>query len=613
MLDPDRRILYTDALTPPAGYAFDAAVATTYSLDLTTVLSLPLHLVMAAADEAETLLRDPVALHEALQRVTERLTLFCHRGAIHAPSGDHPLFTLLEPLLVEALPPGGGAFHPKVWLIRFLDTLDDRPPLYRLMVGSRNITADRSWDVAFMTEGAPSGRQLRDNRALHDFLLGTADLAAKRLDGPRRELIEDLVTGALRVAWDPPDGFDQIAFHALGFDRPWRLPKCDDLVVISPFVSDAALRALADRSGQPPALVSRSDWVDTLDDATLDRFDQVFILHEAAETEDGEDVVPTRGLDEAACGGVELGLHAKAYLFEVERRLHVALGSANATDAALLHGNNVEFMVELSGPVKPLGSPRQLLQGETEGTLGALLTPYRRPGSPIPDTGTRTLERRLDEVRRAIVKTELRVACEAAGDTWRLKLVPGGTVALGPVDRLRCWPVTTRIDGAVDAMPLGTGQTIEMTVQSLVSVTGLIAFELAIEGTSATFVLNLPVDGLPEERSAAILRSVVSNRAAFLRYLLLLLAGAGELDMPGIAQALIREARAGDGRRGSNDAIPLLEELVRTYAREPARLRRVARLVNDLGARGDADGVLPEGFLALWSVFEEALMEDAGA
>jgi len=41
-LTPETRVLLTDALRPPAGYRVEAAVGTTYSLNLTALLLAPL-------------------------------------------------------------------------------------------------------------------------------------------------------------------------------------------------------------------------------------------------------------------------------------------------------------------------------------------------------------------------------------------------------------------------------------------------------------------------------------------------------------------------------------------------------------------------------------------
>ena len=68
MLDPNLRNLYTDALTPPPGMVFDEGVTTTYTLDLTTLLTMPLQLILRRVENSDELLRDPVALLQALQQ-----------------------------------------------------------------------------------------------------------------------------------------------------------------------------------------------------------------------------------------------------------------------------------------------------------------------------------------------------------------------------------------------------------------------------------------------------------------------------------------------------------------------------------------------------------------
>ena len=42
-LDPETRVLYGDSLQPPPGYVFDAAIATTFSLDFETALAAPVN------------------------------------------------------------------------------------------------------------------------------------------------------------------------------------------------------------------------------------------------------------------------------------------------------------------------------------------------------------------------------------------------------------------------------------------------------------------------------------------------------------------------------------------------------------------------------------------
>ena len=63
MLQPDTRRLLTDALRPPSGFHLDAAVATTYSLDLVSLVLAPL--AMAAHDAASSLRRCRARPHRA--------------------------------------------------------------------------------------------------------------------------------------------------------------------------------------------------------------------------------------------------------------------------------------------------------------------------------------------------------------------------------------------------------------------------------------------------------------------------------------------------------------------------------------------------------------------
>ena len=80
MLSPETRHLLTDALKPPAGHVLDVAVATTYSLNLNSLLIAPL--AMAAHDAVSMsgdTSPDPVAVLESVKRHAE-FTVFCQAG-----------------------------------------------------------------------------------------------------------------------------------------------------------------------------------------------------------------------------------------------------------------------------------------------------------------------------------------------------------------------------------------------------------------------------------------------------------------------------------------------------------------------------------------------------
>jgi hypothetical protein len=139
-------------------------------------------------------------------------------------------------------------------------------------------------------------------------------------------------------------------------------------------------------------------------------------------------------------------------------------------------------------------------------------------------------------------------------------------------------------------------------------ITGFIAFELSTElcAHSACFVLNLPVENLPNGRDAAVLRTIVANREGFLRYLLLLLQDSENLPtVSDLASAVDGAWKVTDGFEG----MPLLEELTRAYSRDSGRLDSVRKLVEQLGSTPEGQKMIPDEFMALWQVFETTLTE----
>lgn len=598
MLNPNARSLYTGALTPPPGMVFDSAIGTTFSLDPMTLLAVPVHLALLGSDRGNVL-RDGIAVLEAVRRLASRVTIYAQRGRIQIPKHDHALYGLLESMVVEVRAPRGGVFHPKLWLLRFVDPSGYEDPLLRLMVLSRNLTADRSWDLALQLEGRPAGRQRADNRELGELVAGLPDAAAVDVPEPRRRQAEQLAEELRRTEWELPPGFESVEFLVFGRRRrAWRPERANRLAVISPFCTDEALRHLAALTRNADVLLSRPEALAGLSADTRARFGRCLVLDEATETEDGDEA-------EDAADRDTLGLHAKAYIFERGWNTHLVMGSANATDAALLASNNVEVLVELVGKRSQVGGVDQLLDADG---LGEILVEFVQPEASEIDTERLAAQQSLEDARERIAGAELVaqcVRCAGATPTWRMTLA-GKVADLEGVQSITAWPITVSQDHAVDLAQLLESGGVILGEFAPASLSGLIAFDLrsACTGVYLRFALNLPVEGLPEERDAAILQTVVRNRDGFLRYLLLLLGGIGEDALP---PAMGGAAGAGYWNGRALENLPLLEELTRAYCREPDRLREVSQVVRQL-ADGDQDGsVVPPEFLELWQVFEAAL------
>ena len=125
-------------------------------LDLDALVGASLSLGLSEETDSE-LMNNPVCLLEALRSVGDKVALFCEDGQIHMPSKVTPLYILLEKIVfsvktarrkgITAFP----SFHPKFWLIRYKNNTGELR--YRVIVLSRNLTFDRSWDITYFMDG----------------------------------------------------------------------------------------------------------------------------------------------------------------------------------------------------------------------------------------------------------------------------------------------------------------------------------------------------------------------------------------------------------------------------------------------------------------------------
>jgi hypothetical protein len=603
-LDPEQRTLYGANLQPPAGYVFDAAVATTFSLDFETALAVPVSLALFAAENRDDILSHPLALLEGAERIAGRLVVFTDAGHIQASTRPHSrLCSLLERIVVEVAAPQGGAFHPKMWALRFTPLRPEDPARMRLLILSRNLTRDRSWDIAATFDGVITKQPKAINRPIADFLRQLPNLTTAGAPEGTETLVDALAEDIRRAEWSLPEPFQSVSFAISGFGgKPWRPERCVRLGVVSPFCDDKTLEMLAGlTSAEKPIFIGRSDELARVPATTLDHFARVAVLDEMAVTEDGEEEDAT----------ALRGLHAKAFIAERGWDTSITVGSGNATRPALLSGNNVEIFATLTGKRSRVGSVEEILGDKG---FGRLTRPFVRGEINAADAAQRAAEARLDQGQREMCRSNLRLRCERAEPAddgtpaWRVWLSPSEPIALPGVGVVQVWPITRGDGHARDVLePLRAGRPADLGVMPLVDLTRFLACHITDEkeGISILFSTGLLMEGLPAERDAAILRRVVDSKDAFFRYLRLLLS---ELGDP-FAAALAAQDGPSQGvwRTGSDDT-PILEEMVRAFCRGGDQLRAIERLIARLETSDslEADPV-PAEFRALWNTFRMAL------
>jgi len=608
-LDPEQRTLYSANLQPPAGHVFDGGVATTFSLDFETALAVPVSLALFAAENRDDILAHPLALLEGAERIAGRLLMFTDAGHIQAhvqPSSR--LCSLLERIIVEVAAPKGGAFHPKIWALRFKSVQSDEPARLRLLVLSRNLTRDRSWDIALTLDGVVIGRPKAANRPLADLLRRLPELATAGVPEGASELVDDIAEDVRRTKWSLPDPFQSIAFAVNGLGgKQWRPGRCRRLGVISLFCDDEALSMLANlASDEKPNFIGRSDELIAVPRAVLDRFGHVAVLDEMAATEDGEEGDANTLRD----------LHAKAFIAETGWDTAITVGSGNATRPALLSGSNVELFATLIGKRSRVGSIDEILGDRG---FGRLTRAFVANELATADPARRAAEKRLDAARREICRSGLLLRCErdqpADGSMlWRIWLIPPAALSLAGISALRVWLITRGESHGQDVLhKLLLGQPVDLGAMPLADLTRFLACQLTdIDGDdSILFSTGLVVDGLPSERYAAILRWVINSKDAFFRYLRLLLS---ELDDPFAAALAAQEDSSHGAWRMAQDDAPLLEEMVRAFCRGGEQLRAIERLIVRLEAVEVGElNPIPAEFRTLWETFRTALNAQEGA
>lgn len=608
MLSPGSRHVYLDALRPPAGFSLDRAVGTTYSLDLETLLAVPLGFAMLDWENQEgTLAKDPVALLHALRRCADRVTVFCQTGRIATPARHHPLFAYLEPMIVEASASDSTAsFHAKTWLLRFVS--DEKKVIYRFICLSRNLTTDRSWDTILTLDGelAERTRGFSENRPLGDFIEALTRFARHEMSPRRRDDLGVLADEVRRVRFIPPEPFEHISFWPMGIGRR-QFPlegRIDRLLIVSPFLSDGFLTQLADLGSD--MLVSRPESLEAISPGVLKRFSSVQVLEDAATEEDADTSDNLEAVEDTADANTAHGLHAKIFVADQGWNASVWTGSANASYSAF--NRNVEFMVQLIGKKDKVGIDAFLEGSDGRGFL-AFLRPFVVGDRQLPDPETEGNERQVEALRHRLASGCLRLRVEPAGqDVFDIVLVDDDASrpdTTGVSARCRPAAIGTTMSRDLDLLWMnGELRFSNITIHAL---TSFMAFDVSAgvgtKRVTAHFVLNLPVEGLPEDRLDRVLQAIIGDREHLLKYLLFLLARDDDVSLVG---ATLLSGNHGSHRNGAINVadgadMQLFEELLRVLARAPDKLDTIARLVNDLKRLPEGASMLPEGFDAMWS------------
>lgn len=591
----DERLNYGQILMPPVGFTLVRAVGTTYSLDLETLMSVCISLGIQESTDS-SLMNNPFAVLKSLQNLSDRLLVFCEAGQIAAMQPERsPLMLLLDKVIVpvklrEIKGKGYPSFHPKTWTLQYEDAAGNQ--FFRFIVLSRNLTFDRSWDVAVSLDGIMTGKVHKSSSPIADFM---EFLKYNALDGvsmktEKRRILNGLIQDLPFVQFSLDDKrFLDFEIIPLGIgknaidDDPLMMDSFHDLLVLSPFVSSGVLRSFDQRRMLKDSrrhLITRTSELYKIA-GSLDTF-KVFAMKDAVV--EGEELVS----DDESSKVQQQDIHAKMYLMTKGSNSSLYLGSMNASENGL--HRNVEMLLKLS-------AYRYYLNMDS---IEADLFGPDSKGNPFKEVDLSTIDTEspekdekdaLERVIKSICRLRAKAVAVPAGDKYNVTVsypCPRGgfpDAEIAPARVVRTQPLDEQVvfDG-ISALELS--ELYRITVKG--------------ETDSITRMILIPTE-MPSDRDDLVVKSILKDKKAFVDYLAFILGDDYVLSAMEMEASL---AATGSGRFSVEDGIPAIyEKMLKTAYTDPERLKEI-RLVMDRISDND---IIPDEFVKMYETFAKTL------
>ncbi|MEH6945636.1 phospholipase D family protein [Bacillus sp. JJ634] len=589
MFRPDKdRLDYGTLMAPPEGYQLSRAIGTTYSLELEALLGIPVALSFAQSVEVSQK-RDRIYLIEALRRSTEHIKVYCQKGKIHVPKAQYPLYALLENMITQVnINPY--SFHPKLWILRYVHQVNPKDIKYRLLVLSRNITFDRSWDVSMCVDGTVGTRKIRSNQPLVDFVTYLTQQAD--FEGSQ-EFIKELYKVQFDIKGDRKSIFQSIGFCPIGipnsaYEQDLLHTDYDNLLIISPFLTDQTVKNLNNRNkGETNTyLFSRQEELLKLKPKTLEGIEAYHLKELVVE---GEKLI-----DSEDANHKEQDIHAKVYIGEHDQQTDVYLGSANCSYNAF-HGN-VEFLVKLSADTKYLKVSdvlRDLLPEDEKKQYFEQFIPSANQDQEVDET--KQAKKMLEQKIRELCKLSIHGNVIENGEHYNLIVESEEIVMLEDMS-ITVYPLTT--SGLKrEFKPYLSFE--KLTEQEI---TRFFVFDCRYMEEQEKILLKINVSNIPESREKNILKAIISNKQAFLAYMNFLLGDGSVMDF--LEAQLDPKENDQSVSLNRNPVIKkdMFEKMLKAAANEPFKLKTIGDVMEFFS---DEEEIVPKDFKSLYKEFSK--------
>ncbi|MBR2403829.1 MAG: phospholipase D family protein [Lachnospiraceae bacterium] len=607
MLNPnDDRLDYGQVLAPPDGYVLDFAIGTTYSLDLDALVGASIALGLSEDTDSD-LMKNPICLLEALRATGDKVALFCEAGQIHLPNSVTSLYILLEKVVfqVNTAKRKGIAkypsFHPKFWLLRYVD--ESKKPLYRVVVLSRNLTFDRSWDITFCMDGTVNGRKTLKTEPVIDFLsFLVGNLTIDDNGKAKQKKIKTIMRELLYVHFElNSKEFEDFEFLPVGIKNaaggfrsiedkaftPLYGDSFHEILIMSPFLTGSVIKDFNDRNPYMNKteymLFTRAMSLEKLKAEDCSNF-RIFTMKDAVV--DGESAISE---DEPQIQKQDI--HAKMYMVRKNSDSYLYLGSLNASHNAMF--GNIEFMLMLKSKNRYLNLTKlsESLFGGSEDAAG---NPFQEVSinSTIAIDEEQEMQSALESYIKEISRMKPTATVSQNGENYDVMV---------HFDRFESGKCEVSISPLLSNKTEQIDENIQFTSLQLTQLSEFYKFAITDGERTVQRVMMIPTEGLPEEREKAVVNSVVKDKECFYRYIAFLLGDNCVLSALEVNN--VTESGNKGGVRKNIQIPALYEKMLQTAATAPERFKEIDYLIKAISS----DGVIPEQFEELYNTFKKAV------
>jgi len=600
MLQPNKdRLDYGQLLLPPEGYQLDNAIATTYSLDLDTLISIPVALYFVHSLDVN-LKTDIVQILDSVRRASSSIKVFCQKGQIKVPGNQHRLYSFIESCVVQIPPSKDSSFHPKVWVIRYKNT--SNAIKFRVIILSRNLTFDRSWDVAFQIEGdcyLNRANNFKKTKPLVDFItyLSVFDDIEWM-----NSFINDLGKTDFQLNSNDFDDFIFMPAGIKGHEKNIIFDNnvYDNLLIISPFITVGGLELARRHSKNIITLLSRESELRKIKQDLLDRFE---VFHLVSDFVEGEEKLDSDTIENTE---IQLqDLHAKVYSFKEGWNSKLLIGSSNCSMRAMQ--NNIEFMIQLQGKNSKIG-PDAIFKELINNDLNIFQKFERSEDVSDTDILLSKQEEELQRIKLELVNSILKAQAEKQEDN---NFAIAFKYELSEILHTKTITAHAYLLSSIDQK-----QTLEFGVQNTWSVHNISELDIscfliidlryASPGPQLQFAMKIYIDNLPETRNSKIFTDIISNTNNFFRYIRFLLADNYWEDQLSFDEEndSNHQSKAQNGYFHQEE--PIYENMLKAISRDPQKLLEIKKVMDKINEEEiNGESIIPVDFKNLWNVFEE--------